>query len=184
MRSNVKAADAASSYHRSSTFSGGANGSELTIVKGKGLIGSMTFGGQKVDLVVVGSEGYMRAPTGFWRLWVDGTSATKRAGKWFAFPTSNRQFGPMTRVNPKYFDELNSSPGMLTNKGVTTYHGQSVVAIERGSQAGMFYVAATGTAYPVAIVALGAGDTVTFSGWNMSVTLTAPSGAIDLSTAG
>src|SRR5438552_11599770 len=125
----VKAADAASSYHESDRLHPAASRVERTIVKGKGLIGSTTIGGdQKADVVAIGSRGYMRANTTFWRLWEDRATAAKLDGKWVAFPASDRRFGPMTR-EPS-FDGLNSFTGTPTNKGATTYNGQSVVAIE------------------------------------------------------
>src|SRR5256885_241158 len=80
---------------------------DRTIVKGKGLIGSTTIGGsQKVDVVAIGSRGYMRANTAFWRLWEDRATAAKLEGKWVAFPASDRRFGPLTQ-EPS-FDGLNS----------------------------------------------------------------------------
>jgi len=70
------------------------------------------------------------------------------------------------------FDGLSSFTGTPTNKGATTYNGQSVVAIDRGSKSGTVYVAATGTPYPVAIVS--PGRSFTFDSRNKPVTLTPP----------
>ena len=175
----VKAADAASSYHEFDRLDPEASRDDRTIVKGKGLMGLTTIGGsQKVDVVAIGSRGYMRANTAFWRLWEDRSTAAKLDGKWVAFPASDRRFGPMTR-EPS-FDGLNSFTGTPTNKGATTYKGQSVVAIDRGSKSGTVYVAATGTPYPVAIVDP-LGRSFTFDSWNKPVTLRPPPGAVDLS---
>jgi len=73
-----------------------------------------------------------------------------------------------------------SLTGTPTNKGATTYNGQSVVAIDKGSKSGTVYVAATGTPYPVAIVDP-LGRTFAFDSWNKPVTLRPPPGAVDLS---
>jgi hypothetical protein len=91
----VKAADAASSYHESGRLDPEASRFDRRVVKGKGFIGSATFGGQqKVDAVAIGSRGYMRANTAFWRLWEDRATAAKLDGKWVAFPASDRTRAP------------------------------------------------------------------------------------------
>jgi hypothetical protein len=175
----VKAADAASSYHESGRLDPEASRFDRRVVKGKGFIGSATFGGQqKVDAVAIGSRGYMRANTAFWRLWEDRATAARLEGKWVALPASDRRFGLPT-PEPS-FDGLNSFTGTPTNKGATTYNGQSVVAIDKGSKSGTVYVAATGTPYPVAIVDP-LGRSFTFDSWNKPVTLRPPPGAVDLS---
>jgi hypothetical protein len=74
-------------------------------------------------------------------------------------------------------------PRERQDKGATTYNGQSVVAIDKGSKSGTVYVAATGTPYPVAIVDP-LGRSFTFDSWNKPVTLTPPPGAVDLSKLG
>lgn len=191
----AKAADAASSVRVSGqvTTKGQQVGLDLTIAKGKGATGSITLKGQKVDLVVIGTSGYMKAGAAFFQA-VGGSQGAAigqmLAGKWFKFPTTNAQFGQIAGfANAKsIFDRITATHGALTNKGATTYKGQSVVAIYDSSKAngGTLYVAATGTPYPVAIAGNGSGSSgsITFDQWNQSVTLTAPSGAIDLSSLG
>lgn len=186
----VKAAKSASSFHMSGKIktSGQEIDFDLTIAKGKGATGSMTLGGQKVDLMVVGANAYLKASSAFWKQFGGSQGAiiaSLVADKWFKFPTGNPQFASFTTLaNPQgLFDSLASNSGQVTNKGVTTYDGQSVVDLYGGSNDGDLYVAATGTAYPVAIVKKGTSDggSITFADWNQSVTLTAPSGSIDIS---
>ena len=189
----VKAADAASSQHMSGQVSthGQQIGIDLSIVKGKGATGSFTFKGQKIDLVIIGTDAYMKAGAAFYTQFggPSGSSIGQLLdGKWLKFSTTNAQFGPLTGIasSSTIFDQLNSNHGDLTNKGATTYNGQSVVDIFDGAKNRTLYVAATGTPYPVAVVksGAGAGGTITFDNWNQSVTLTAPSGAIDFSQLG
>jgi len=188
----VHAAEAASAFHMSGQLSSGGEqiGLDLTIVKGKGATGSMTLKGQKVDLVIVGSDGYMKAGAAFWTQFAGSAGSTiaqMLQGKWLKFSTTNAQFDLVTGLakSKSLFSSLTSSHGTLTNKGATMYNGQNVVDIFGGSQNGTLYVAATGTAYPIAIVKTGTGSgAVKFDSWNKSVTLTAPSGAIDVSALG
>ena len=189
----VNAAEGASSFRMSGTINTGGQqiGLDLTIVKGKGAQGSMTIGGQKVDLVIVGADAYMNAGAAFWTQF-GGTSgsaiAQLVAGKWFKFSTTDPQFSSITGLtdSKSLFDSLSSSAGTITNKGATTYKGQSAVAIFAGSKNGTLYVATTGVPYPIAIAKTGAaeGGAIAFGDWDKSVTLTAPSGAIDSSQLG
>ena len=189
----VTAAEAASSFRMAGTITTGGQkiGLDLTIVRGRGATGSMTLGGEKVNLIVVGKDAYMKADAAFWtRFGGSNGSAIAQlvAGKWFKFPTDNSQFGALTGfTDPKsFFDSLSTSGGAIVNKGATTYKGQSVVNIFGGEENGTLYVAATGPAYPVAITKTGSGEggAITFDNWNESVTLKAPSGAIDISQLG
>ena len=184
----AKAAEAASSLHMSGqvSSSGQQIGVDLTIAKGKGATGSLTLKGHKVDLVVIGSDAYMKAGAAFWTQFGGSSGsaiAQLVADKWIKTSATNPLFAGFAAIaNSKSFFDLTSNHGTFTNKGATTYKGQSVVAIN-GTTQGTLYVAATGTAYPVAIVktGAGAGASITFDNWNQSVTLTAPSGAIDFS---
>jgi hypothetical protein len=200
-----KAAQDASSFHMAGTIhssSGGVFGSnavelDLSIVRGKGATGSVTAaGGAKVDLIVAGNSGYMRASSAFWKHFAKqqgGSAAASFAAtlfgdKWLKFPANNKQFQALTspaKAN-SIFKSLTSNHGKLENQGEKTYKGQSVVAITDTTKGGTLYVAATGTPYPVALTKTGgkSSGALTFDEWNQPVTLTAPKGALDLSQFG
>jgi hypothetical protein len=190
---SVKAAEAASSFKMSGQInaSGQSIGVDLTIVKGSGAQGSITIKGHTVQLVVVDGYGYMKADGSFWKQFA-GSAGTAIAAllqdKWLKFPTSNPQFGSITTIadSKALFDQFNSNTGSITNSGATMYQGENVVAIAGGPTKGTFYVASTGTAYPVALVKTGSSGSgaIMFSNWNEPVTITAPSGAIDVSQLG
>lgn len=181
----VKAAEGASSLHMSGnlTSNGLPIGVDLSITKDHGVTGSITLGGKKVDLRVVGTEGYMKADAGFWTEFVkkDGTAiAQLLAGKWLKFPVADPRFQAIVgfaNANA-LFGSLQSGAGSgLKNDGATTYKGQSVVALNDGSKNGTLYVAATGTPYPVALVKTGSGSgTIAFDRWNETVSLAPPAG--------
>src|SRR5207247_1978452 len=121
--------------------------------------------------------GYMKADAAFWREFGGSRGAMLAqliADRWFKFPTTNAQFGPITgfATSKSLFGQLATDHGALTKKGATTYKGQSVVSIfDHGPNGGTLYVAATGSPYPVAIVGTqssGIGS-VSFDNWNESV---------------
>jgi hypothetical protein len=200
VRDAAKAVKDASSFHMSGQVRAGSGmlgaksiGLDLTVVRDKGATGSMTLGGAKIDLIVTGNNGYLRAGPAFWKLvaskegnrQMGGFVAQLFGNKWIKFPANNKQFGALTDpANPNsLFKSLTRDHGKLANKGETTYKGQSVVAIQDTTQGGTLYVAATGTPYPVALIKTGGknGGSITFDNWNQSVTVTAPKGAVDLS---
>jgi hypothetical protein len=186
----VKAADAASSLRLAGNVSsnGQQTAIDLSVAKGKGATGSVTVKGQKVELVVVGSNGYMKGGTAFWTQFAGSNGATIAqllAGRWLKFPVNNAQFQPIVAFSDPQalFDSLQSgASSALKNDGATTYKGQSVVALNDGAKNGTLYVSATGTPYPVALVKTGSGGgAIAFSDWNQSVSLTTPTNVLDFS---
>jgi len=179
----VTAADSASSMRMNGNVnaSGKQIGLDLSVAKGNGAKGSLTLGGNPVQLIVVGPNGYMKAGSTFWSQFAGSSGSVISqllAGRWLKFPVNNAQFGPLVAFSsPKaLFDQLKAgADSSLKNNGATTYKGQSVVALDDGSKNGTLYVSATGTPYPVALVKTGSGGgTITFSGWNDPVSLAAP----------
>jgi len=186
----TKAANAASSFHMSGQIAtGGKNiGVDLSLVKGKGAKGSLTLGGLPVDLIVLDKNAYMKADAAFWKKYggKSGSAVAQLvAGRWFKFPTSNPQFGGFAAFANagSIFNALKTGNTTVTNKGATKYKGQDVVDLYGGSSNGDLYVAATGTPYPLALAKTGSSSSgsIVFDQWNKPVTLTAPSGAIDVS---
>jgi hypothetical protein len=185
----VKAADAASSVHMSGQVVDGGRqiGVDLSIVRDKGATGTLTLGGSGVDLIVIGNTAYIRGGPDFWRTYthVPGVSQVL-ANKWLKFSANNAQLGPLTALTDDraFFDQLSATNGKVVSHGVTTYNGQSVIAIYDSPQNGTLYVAASGTPYPVGIVKSSQSSTagkVTFDHWDQPVTLTTPKGALDFS---
>ncbi len=186
--SATKAAQSASSFHISGQVnsSGKEIGVDFSFVRGKGATGTLSIGGAKVDMVLLGNTAYMRASSAFFQQYAKqaGGFAQILADKWLKFSSNNAQLGSLTRqVNAKsLLKDLSKNHGKLVNHGDQTYKGQSVVAIADTTKGGTLYVASAGTPYPVALVRTGkSSGSLEFSDWNQSVTLTAPQGALDLS---
>ena len=183
----VDAAEAASSVHLSGQVadSGEKIGLDLSLVRDKGATGSATFRGAKVDVVLVGDSGYLRAGSDFWKQVPHASfAAPLLADKWLKIPANNGQFRSVVGLanDKKLFDKLKVH-GKLTNQGAETYKGQSVVAIYNAREHATLYVAASGTPYPVSFVKTKQpnASTLTFDDWNKSVTVAAPKGALDVS---
>lgn len=161
---------------------------DLSTTRGKGAKGSMSTNGLKFDLIRIGDVAYIRGSDEFYKHFAGAAIAQLIRGKWLKASITNPRFHsllPLTSVG-LLLGKVSSSHGKLVNDGETTYKGADVVAIRDTSDNSKLYVAATGTPYPVAIVGgkKGVSGTITFGDWNKHVSLSAPSGALDISKLG
>jgi hypothetical protein len=184
------AATSASSAHVSGNIESGGTAItlDLDMVRGKGAKGSVTLDGRQADIVRIGDVAYVHGSDAFWQHYAGPLFAQLLHDKWVKAPVDTGRFrsvAPLTNLG-LLFARISAHHGKLVNDGRTTYKGQQVVAIRDTSDNSKLYVAATGKPYPVAIVGGKAGQsgTIEFSDWNRHVSLTAPSGAIDISTLG
>ena len=161
---------------------------DLNTVRGKGAKGSMSTNGLEFDLVRIGDNAYIRGSDEFYKHFAGPAIAQLLHGRWLKASVTNPRFRsllPLTSVG-LLLGKVSSSHGKLVNDGEATYKGADVVAVRDLSDNSKLYVAATGKPYPVAIVGgkQGLSGTVTFGDWNAHVSLSAPSGAIDISKLG
>jgi len=184
------AAASATSAHVSGsvTSSGTPITLDLSMARGKGAKGSMSTNGLEFDLVRIGDTAYVRGSDAFYEHFAGAGLAQLLHGKWLEAPITKGRFSslaPLTSID-LLLDKVSENHGKLVNEGETTYKGRQVVAIRDASDNSKLYVAGTGKPYPVALVGGKANQsgTVTFGGWNSTVSLTAPNGAIDLSQLG
>jgi hypothetical protein len=186
----AKAVAAAKSLRMSGSVNARGNPIRLDIsaAKGKGTKGSIRLGGNDVQLIIIGNDGYMKAPASFWSsLGVKGKSlAQLGAGRWLKFPADSPQFQPIVAFSDPtaLFEQLKKSSGSLTNSGATTYKGQKVVALDYNAQNETLYVAATGKPLPVALTNWLSGNALDFSDWNKPVALVPPKNVVDASSLG
>ena len=185
-----KAATAASSAHVSGSIH--SNGTPITLdlstARGKGAKGSMSTNGLSFDLVRVGDTLYIRGSDAFYKRFAGAAVAHFLHGKWLKAPATKgrlKSLAPLTSIKA-LFAGIASHHGKLVNDGKRTYKGADVVAIRDTSDGSKLYVAATDQPYPVAIVGAkkGQSGTITFDDWNKSVSLSAPSDAIDITQFG
>jgi hypothetical protein len=158
---------------------------DLSLARDKGAKGSVSINGLAFDLVKIGDIAYIRGSDAFYKHFAGPTVAQLIHGKWIKAPTTAKQFRPFAALASVsgIFAEISTHHGKLVNDGKATYQGQPVVVIRDASDDSKLYVAATGKPYPVALIGGGAkqSGTVTFSDWNEPVSLSAPSGALDVS---
>jgi hypothetical protein len=184
------AASSASSAHISGSIKSGGTPItlDLTTVRGNGAKGSMSTNGLSFDLVRIGDTLYIRGSDAFLKHFAGSGVAQLLHGKWLKASATKgrlRSLAPLTSLGA-LFAGISSHHGTLANDGKANYKGQQVVVIRDTSDNSKLYVAATGKPYPVAIVGGKAGQSgaITFGDWNKQVSLSAPSGAIDISQFG
>lgn len=183
------ATNAASAHVAGSIVSGGTPISlDLSMARGKGAKGSMSTNGLSFDLVRVGDTVYIKGSDEFYKHFAGAAVAQLLHGNWLKASATQGQLkslAPLTSIGA-LFTGISTHHGKLASEGTTTYHGQKVAEIRDTSDNSKLYVAATGKPYPVAIVGgkKGQSGAITFDDWNKSVSLSAPSDAIDISQFG
>ena len=183
------AATQASSAHVSGSIesSGAPITVDLSMARGNGAKGSMSTNGLSFDLVRIGDTIYIRGSDEFLKRFAGATAAQLLHGKWLKASATHgrlRSLAPLTNLGA-LFAGITTHHGKLANKGKTTFKGQQVVVIQDTSDNSKLYVAATGKPYPVALVGSKTQPgTINFGDWNKAVSLSAPSGAIDISKFG
>jgi hypothetical protein len=161
---------------------------DLSLARNKGAKGSVSINGLDFELVKIGDTAYIKGSDAFYRHFAGSAIAQLIHGRWIKAPTTSKQFHSFAALASVsgIFAEIAAHHGRLVNDGKATFEGQPVVVIRDVSDDSKLYVAATGTPYPVAIVGgkRKQSGTVTFSDWNRPVSLSAPSGALDISSFG
>jgi hypothetical protein len=160
---------------------------DLSTARAKGAKGSMSTNGLGFDLVRIGDTLYIRGSDAFLKHFAGAAAAQLLHGRWLKASATHgrlRSLAPLTSL-ATLFGGITTHHGKLVNDGKTTYKGQPVVVVRDTSDNSKLYVAATGKPYPVALVgSKKQPGTITFGDWNKSVSLSAPSGAINISQFG
>ena len=158
---------------------------DIHIVKDTGGSGEMSEQGLKFQLVRVGAKAYIKGSDAFYKKFSGAGAAALLHDKWLAGSATTGNLASLTSLTDisKLFTGALGSHGKLKNAGETTYNGQKAVAIKDLTNGGTLYVAATGTPYPIAIVAPKSGS-IAFGDWNKTVSISAPKGAVDIGALG
>jgi hypothetical protein len=162
----------------------GAGTDEGTAVKldmrygAHGAVGTFTIDGQRLDLLRVADDVYVKGSTSFWTTFADPSIGKLLGGKYVKTTLTDARFKDLAD-----FTDLSSSvdgflePDGAISKGATaTVAGQSAIAlVSKGATGGTLYVATTGRPYPLSIA--GKDNKLTFTEYGKAVPVTAPPAA-------
>ena len=149
-------------------------------ISDKGGRGTITEGGQKVELLRIGTTVYLKADADFWRAQTSNSAAAELLkGKYLKGSTSDPQTASIAVLTEldKFVAELFSTKKTVTKGQKKTIRGQEAIAIvEPGTEGGMLYVATHGEPYPLQITSSTGSEpgTIDFLDYGAPVTLTPP----------
>ncbi|MGZ4486104.1 MAG: hypothetical protein ACXVW8_17420 [Nocardioidaceae bacterium] len=168
------------------TGTGTSDGKPMTVdlhLQDADAAGTMTMDGGTLEITTTGGKFYVRASAPFWTAQgVPAQAVPALAGKWVIVPSdAAKDFGQFTLKGMA--DELRKPTDATIEPKVhtDTLNGQKVVVVTQ-SDGSTLDVAATGTPYPLQSVDKGAtAGTMTVGEFGKRTTITAPTGALDLS---
>jgi hypothetical protein len=140
-------------------------------------------GGLDVDIVALEKAFYVRGSAAFYDRIAGPQAGTLLQGKWLKAPVNGGNFSALARLTnlADLLDTALDEHDSLRRGADTRVNGEQAVAVQDTTRGGTLYVAAVGRPYPLAISrAGGRSGRIAFSRWNQPVTLTAPSGAINI----
>lgn len=157
---------------------------DLQIAEGKGAKGSISEGPLSFELIRLGDSVYIKGSAAFYEHFAGSEAAKLLEGKWLQAPATSGEFATLGNLTDmsQLLSTVLGQHGSLAKGGTSTIDGKKVVAVKDTSKGGVLYVATTGKPYPIQISKSGStGGKVTFSEWDAPVTITAPTGAINIS---
>jgi hypothetical protein len=120
---------------------------------GADLVGSLTIGKAKAEVLRVGKKAYLRPNQEFWKTSGAGAKdakaiATVVNGRWVVVAPDDKDFAELFSIAD--VKTLLDVDGKLTKGAVTTIDGHKAVALkETGADGGTLYVATEGEPYPL-----------------------------------
>ena len=184
-KDSAAALRSAGSAHFQGTETDGSNSATIDLeLVPDGATGTIKQSGSTVNLINSGGGSYVKAPAAFFTAQgVTAAQAATVADKWVKLPTSAASFAEFT-LN-KLADDLAkpTSGSKIEDKVTPGKVGDKSVVILKQSDGSQLFVASDGPAYPLKLVSAGSTkQTSTFSDFGKKITVTAPAGALDLSS--
>ena len=180
------AAAKATSVHIDGTITSGGKpiSLDMELLAGKGGKGKISQEGFTIQLIQTGGSVYINGSTAFYNHVGGSAAAQLLQGKWLKAPADSGELASLAELTnlSKLIDTALSDHGSLAKGSAATITGQKAIALKDTSKGGTLYVATTGEPLPLEITKSGKETgKVVLDRWNQPVTLSAPSGAIDIS---
>jgi hypothetical protein len=170
---------AAKSFH----VKGGAtdNGTKADVdltFQGKNQVGTISASGVVVNVEVIGTDLYLKAPDAFWQaiLAAQPSAASTLAsvqGKWVKVSTTTPGFSDFADLGR---DGLLETNGDLTKGAIKTVNGTQTIPVVSADKS-VVYVAIQGEPYPIEMTDAAGTSTLDFSQFNSAPDVTAPAAA-------
>ncbi|HEY6747889.1 MAG TPA: hypothetical protein VI357_19505 [Mycobacteriales bacterium] len=143
-----------------------------------GAVGTFIIDGQRLDLLRVSDDVYVKGSTSFWTTFANASVAKLLGGKYVKTTATDARFKDLAD-----FTDLSSSvdgflepDGAISKGGTATIAGQPAIGlVSKGATGGTLYVATTGRPYPLSID--GKDNKLTFTDYGKAVTVKAPPAA-------
>lgn len=147
---------------------------DLTLVRDKGATGTISMGGNEIQLITVGGSVYMKADKKFWTQFGSAAAAAVIGDRWVKASATNSSFADLASLGD-FTSSLGSflKPTSTLTKGEEkTVDGTPAIGLVDGS--GTLWVATDGEPLPIKIQPKAGTDGMTFSDWGADVTITPP----------
>jgi hypothetical protein len=181
------AAAKATSVHIAGTIrsSGKPVSLDMELLAGKGGKGKISQEGFTIQLIQVHGAVFINGSAAFYNHVGGAAAAQLLQGKWLKAPANSGELASLAELTDlsKLIDTALSDHGTLSKGSSTTIEGQNAIGLDDTTKGGTLYVATTGAPFPLEITKTGKeSGKVVLDRWNKAVTLSAPPGAIDIST--
>jgi hypothetical protein len=182
----VQAAQGAKSVHVAGTVRDAAQtiAIDLSITSGSGASGTVAEGDASFKLIEAGGAFYIQPNARFLSKFTHSSAAVQLLrGKWLKGSPTNSSFQSFAQLTSikSLMGSLTQDHGALTKGSTTTINGVKAVALH-SSKGGTMYIATTGKPYPLEVSKASGTKSgkVTFSSYNQTFSISAPSHAVDL----
>lgn len=167
------------------------NGQQLSldvhVARDRG-IGTLGLGSGQLEVRLVDGTAYVRGDEAAYTAFGASSAQVKLiANKWLKGSSSSGDLSNFSGFLDlgKLFDSLLTPDGKVETGKTTTLHGQPAFTLVDSGAGGTLYIAETGKALPLRIEKTGTGGgQVDFTDYDDPVSVSAPSGAVDLSQLG
>lgn len=170
---------AAKSFHVKGGVTDNGTKADIDVTfQGKNQAGTVSVSGVVVNIEILGSDLYLKAPDAFWQAILAAQPSAASAlgsvqGKWVKVSTTTAGFSDFADFGR---DGLLETNGDLTKGAVKTVNGAQTIPVVSADKS-VIYVAIQGEPYPIQMADAAGTSTLDFSQYNTAPDITAPAAA-------